>query len=384
VEKLQGCFYFGNGISPNLSQVRQIQDGGLSYLRMLRYRSEEREISHVINNMDCICSLAAHTLNLKCFIIDLAPLTGVEMGLITWDDMSLETCANLLTNAHLWKSFQKLQVLQLGGCFIPNQIPKELFSITTLMELDLEGSSNLRTIPEGLGNLSSLTTLCLGECTSLTTISKGLGNLNSLATLDLRWCTSLTTIPEGLGNLSSLASLYLSGCKRLTTIPEGLGNLRSLATLELRECTSLTTIPEGLGNLSSLATLDLNWCTRLTTIPEGLGNLSSLVWNTICTAAWLCRPCTDPQQRLGSIAIAVAASPSRSQDGTGGSGMALAVAGWHSPLQDGTRGCRMALAVATWCGRLVSHLVLVDGWLPDAPVVLGSTRAAKPARRKFL
>jgi hypothetical protein len=100
VGKLQGCFYFGNGISHNLSQVQQSQDGGLSYLRMLRYRSEDREISHVINNMDCICSLAAHALNLKCFMIDLQPLTWGEMRLRTWDDMSLETCGNLLTNAH--------------------------------------------------------------------------------------------------------------------------------------------------------------------------------------------------------------------------------------------------------------------------------------------
>jgi leucine-rich repeat protein SHOC2 len=161
VGKLQGCFYFGNGISHNLSRVQQIQDGGLHALRMLRYRSEDMEISHVINNMDCICSLATHALNLKCFMIDLKPLTQVETSLRTWDDTSLETCGNLLTNAHLWKSFVKLQVLQLRRCSFLTLFPKEIIFIATLMEIDLEGCSNLTTIQEELGNLSSLASLNL-------------------------------------------------------------------------------------------------------------------------------------------------------------------------------------------------------------------------------
>ena len=74
VGKLQGCFYFGNGINHNLSQVQQIQDGGLSYLRLLSFHSKDKEISHVINNIECICSLAAHSLSLKCFMIDLEPI----------------------------------------------------------------------------------------------------------------------------------------------------------------------------------------------------------------------------------------------------------------------------------------------------------------------
>ena len=173
VGKLQGCFYFGNGISHKLSQVRQIQDGdmsSLSYLRLLSFHSKDMEISNIINNIDNICSLAARSVNLKCFM--------VELDSLPWDEMSLATCRNLLTNAHLWKSFAKLQVLQLRNCLFLNLIPKEIFSITTLMEVELQGCSNFTTIPEGLGNLTSLTTL------------------------DLRWCESLTKIPEGLGNLT--------------------------------------------------------------------------------------------------------------------------------------------------------------------------------------
>src|ERR1700738_1071062 len=136
VGKLQGCFYFGNGINHNLSQVQRIQDGGLSNLRLLSFHSEDKEILHVINNIKCICSLAAHTLSLKCFMIDLKQFSWGEMRFQTWDDMSLETCGNLLTNAYLWKSLLKLQVLQLRGCSFLNQLPKEMFSITTLIELD--------------------------------------------------------------------------------------------------------------------------------------------------------------------------------------------------------------------------------------------------------
>jgi Leucine-rich repeat (LRR) protein len=189
------------------------------------------DISNIINNMECICTLATRSFNLKCFMIDLDSTRYGENNMSTWDK-SLGTCAKLLTNACLWQYFGTLQVLQLRGRQFLNQIPKEMFSITTLMEVDLSGS-NCTTIPEELGNLSSLTTL------------------------DLRGCKSLTTIPEGLGNLSFLTTLNLGGCESLTTIPEGLGNLNSLRTLDLRGCKSLTTIPAGLGTLSSLTTLGL-------------------------------------------------------------------------------------------------------------------------------
>jgi hypothetical protein len=206
--RLQGCFYFGNGKSHNLSQVRQNQNGDMSYLsnlRLLRFHNKNMEISNVINNIDCICSLAARSFNLKCFMVDLYPLPG--------DEMSLETCRNLLTNANLWKSFAKLQVLQLRGCSFLTQIPKQMFLITTLVEVDLQGCSNMTTIPKTLENLTSLTTLDLGFCRSLTTIPEGLGNLTSLTTLGLGWCESLTRIPKGLGNLTSLTNLDLGWCE---------------------------------------------------------------------------------------------------------------------------------------------------------------------------
>ena len=147
------------------------------------------KISHVINNIKCICSLVAHAFNLKCFMIDLNLLTwpsssGLRLG--TWDDKSLETCGNLLTNANLWNSFVKLQVLQFRGCSFMDQLPKEIFSITTLLEVDLQYCQEITAIPEELGNLSSLTTLKLRGCVSLTTLPEGFGNLSSLTTLDLK------------------------------------------------------------------------------------------------------------------------------------------------------------------------------------------------------
>ncbi|XP_044475283.1 disease resistance protein RPV1-like [Mangifera indica] len=174
--------------------------------------------------------------------------------------------------------------LSLRNCSSLESLPNGLCTLTSLEELDLSGSSNLKMVPEFPPEILELYL----DGTAVKELSSSIGKVSSLKRLSLRNCSSLESLPNSLCNLTSLRKLDLSGSSNLKMVPEfppeilelyldgtavkelsaSIGKVSSLKRLSLRNCSSLESLPSSLCNLTSLRELDLSGLSNLKMVPE--------------------------------------------------------------------------------------------------------------------
>ncbi|KAK6933998.1 Rx, N-terminal [Dillenia turbinata] len=89
-----------------------------------------------------------------------------------------------------------LQFLDLRHCHNLMKLPSELYKVSSLEELRIEGCAKLEVLPQ-MGLPSKLKRLLIHQCEALKTLSDGLLHNNSaLEYLEIRGCSSLVTILE--------------------------------------------------------------------------------------------------------------------------------------------------------------------------------------------
>ena len=168
--------------------------------------------------------------------------------------------------------------LHLAHNDLSGEIPSELGSLSSLIELYLDNNQLTGEIPAELGNLHSLNLLVLGSNELSGEIPSELGNLSSLTWLLLDDNQLSGEIPSELGDLSSLDLLILGINELSGEIPPELGNLSNLTWLLLGSNELSGEIPSELGNLSNLTWLELSSNELSGEIPPELGNLSNMTW----------------------------------------------------------------------------------------------------------
>ena len=169
-------------------------------------------------------------------------------------------------------------------------IPPQLWQLSRLRYLDLQGQLLTEPLPPEMGGLSALEHLDLGSNWLAGPLPAELGQLVRLRTLNLS-VNRLTALPSELGQLTALQVLDLSG-NQLTGLPPELGQLANLQILNLGPQpwgvavfvslgglglygNRLTGLPSELGRLANLQALDLSG-NRLTGLPPELGRLANL------------------------------------------------------------------------------------------------------------
>ncbi|KAJ0551646.1 putative endo-polygalacturonase [Helianthus annuus] len=212
-----------------------------------------------------------------------------------------------------------LSSLDLSGNYFYNSfMPRWIFSITSLVSLDLSmchfRGPPISSSTSSFHNLTSLKFLHISEneFMSSSLVLKELSSIGgNLISLDMGSCGVKSATLDSLHNLTSLLSLDLSENQLTTTIPKSLGNLCNLRHIYMGynnfQNISLTSllrsfldckspsleslylefsqlgdnsisgpIPESIGRLSSLETLTLSHNHLTGTLPESLGQLSKL------------------------------------------------------------------------------------------------------------
>ncbi|XP_073396597.1 uncharacterized protein [Physcomitrium patens] len=308
--KLEGLFY--NNIHKNI--ISELRSDSFSSLQFLSCTIGDFAPNIVIRIISIFFVLIKHSLSLKCFLLDMPEEKKLPRE-------STNKALQMLHDINVWKKLESLNILQLRNYSFIETFPHSIFRIPTLLELDLEGCSNLTMVKNDLQYMTSLKILNLKDCkqlhslptskrnllylkkfnisgcSNLTSLPNELANLTSLTTLNISYCSSLTSLPNELGNLTSLTTLYMGRCSSLTSLPNELGNLTSLTTLNISGCTSLISLPNELGNLTSLTTLDISYCSSLTSFPNELGNLTSLTTLNINE----CSSLTSLPNELGNL-----------------------------------------------------------------------------------
>ncbi|KAM0069127.1 putative leucine-rich repeat-containing, plant-type, leucine-rich repeat domain superfamily [Helianthus debilis subsp. tardiflorus] len=168
-----------------------------------------------------------------------------------------------------------------GNYFFNSFMPRWIFSITSLVSLDLSGC-NLRGPPKSLGNLCNLRHIDMGgnsfQNISLTSLLRSFLDCKSpsLESLHLESSQLSCSLPNQLEQLVNLVHLDLGKNGISGPIPESIGNLSFLRSLNLYGNLISGPIPYSVGGLSSLESLALSPNHLTGTLPEILGQLSKL------------------------------------------------------------------------------------------------------------
>nr|XP_043639452.1 receptor-like protein EIX2 [Erigeron canadensis] len=158
--------------------------------------------------------------------------------------VELHLSKSQLLHMHPYVANQNLTSLSLldisGNSFDNNYVLQWIFSITSLVTLDLSGCGFKGPIPGSIDgsfrNLTSLESLHVHEndFMSSSLVLKGLSSVGSnLIFLDISSCGVSSSALDSLHNLTSLVSLDLSFNKLNKTIPASLGNLCKLRHIAL-------------------------------------------------------------------------------------------------------------------------------------------------------
>jgi Leucine-rich repeat (LRR) protein len=178
-----------------------------------------------------------------------------------------------------------LQRLDLNGNTITASIPSQVSDLRALVVLRLENVLLTSSLPTQVGLMTNLLDLSLGrkERDSAITgnILSELASLSALTSLHLYRINLNSTLPPSLGDLTNLESLHLPGNKFKSNLPSELGKLTKLTSLRLDQNSLSGSIPVEWGNLAALTALEL-WTNHLNgTLPSALGRLTRMTYFTL-------------------------------------------------------------------------------------------------------
>lgn len=135
------------------------------------------------------------------------------------------------------------QIVDAHGCFrvlsirderLTGSLPRRLFSIVSLVELELQFNNITGSIPEEICTLVNLEVLNLWKNNLSGPIPSSLGTMLKLRTIGLGSNQLTGSIPESIGELRSLENLYLDNNKLSGHIPEAIGRLPRLQYCHLQ------------------------------------------------------------------------------------------------------------------------------------------------------
>ncbi|XP_059658156.1 probable LRR receptor-like serine/threonine-protein kinase At1g56140 [Cornus florida] len=172
--------------------------------------------------------------------------------------------------------FSNLQYLGLNTNNLTGRIPPELGNLTKLISLSFSKNNFHGPLPTELGNLTFLEQLYIGSSGVSGPIPLELSNLKSLQIL---WAfDNLLTgkLPEFFGTFTALKDLRVQGTKLEGPIPNSYGALTKLENLRIGDLGEEDSSLNFLENLTNLSILSLRNCRVAGQLPEKLSTFSNL------------------------------------------------------------------------------------------------------------
>lgn len=228
----------------------------------------------------CDCSSdVCHIAHLKIYALDISGQIPRELFELK-ELVDLNLAQNVLTGPipAQFEQLSKMQYLSLGINNLTGQVPPELGNMTKLLSLSFSSNNLNGPLPAELGKLTSLEQLYIDSSGVSGPIPQDLANLKSLQKL---WASdNLFTgkLPEFLGTLTELVDLKFEGTSLEGPIPDSFGALTKLDTLIIGDLGGEDSSLEFLRNQTSLSVLSLRSCQLSGQIPDIIGTFSKLIY----------------------------------------------------------------------------------------------------------
>ncbi|KAK9102031.1 hypothetical protein Sjap_019285 [Stephania japonica] len=159
---------------------------------------------------------------------------------------------------------------------IMGEIPKELFVLKELMDLNLGQNVLSGPIPAEIGQLSKMQYLSLGINNLSSFVPPELGNLTNLISLSFSSNKFIGGLPKELGNLASLEQLYIDSAGVTGEFPQEMAKMKSLKIIWASDNHFTGKIPEFLGSFTNLTDLRLQGTSLEGPIPNTFAALTKL------------------------------------------------------------------------------------------------------------
>ncbi|KAL5559787.1 hypothetical protein UlMin_035998 [Ulmus minor] len=159
---------------------------------------------------------------------------------------------------------------------ISGQIPKELFELKKLTDLNLAQNVLSGPFPAEIGQLSDMQYLSVGINNLTGQVPREIGNLTKLLSLSFSSNSFSGPLPTELGKLTSLQQLYIDSSGVTGPIPQELANLKSLQNLWASDNLFTGKLPEFLGTLTELIDLRIEGTFLEGPIPRSFAALTKL------------------------------------------------------------------------------------------------------------
>ncbi|KAL3355261.1 hypothetical protein AABB24_019372 [Solanum stoloniferum] len=268
----------------------------LEYLNLEECTSLE-EVHHTLK----YCKKLIHLNLYRCESLERFPYVNVE----SLESLNLRFCSSLEKFPEILGIMKQGTAIKIMTSYTGiRDLPLSFFDHQPhLIELHLNGMTNLVSLPSSICKSKGLVKLSMKRCSKLESLPEEIGDLENLEELDARG-TLISRPPSSIVRLNklkslsfgqpsvedgvffvfpqvnegllSLKSLDLSYCNIIDGgLPEDIGSLSSLKYLNLSG-NNFEHLPRSISQLGALEYLDLSDCKRLTQLPEDIGCLSSL------------------------------------------------------------------------------------------------------------
>ncbi|KAG8653160.1 hypothetical protein MANES_06G174700v8 [Manihot esculenta] len=229
----------------------------------------------------CDCSdnngTTCHIIALKVYATDVVGVIPDELWTLT-----------SLTNLNLGQNFltgnlspsignlTRMQYLTIGINSLSGELPKELGLLTDLRSFGFGSNNFSGPLPSDLGNCTRLQQIYFDSSGVSGEIPSSFSNLKSMVTVRFEGNSFEGPIPPTLSNLTSLTELRISDLSNGSSSLAFLREMKSLTTLVLRNDNISDSIPSNIGEYQNLTQLDLSFNNITGQIPDILFNLTQL------------------------------------------------------------------------------------------------------------
>ena len=148
--------------------------------------------------------------------------------------LQLDLSGNAMTSMEGIGGYEALEALSLANNKLEGDFPDEIYDLTNLNYLHVNGNALEGTLSSSIGDLSSLKELRAGGSALSGHIPDELYTLTDLVEVDINNAGFDGRLSLGFLNLESLQKLNVANNKLIGTVPVGFGQLATLSDLNLQ------------------------------------------------------------------------------------------------------------------------------------------------------